>query len=73
MRRIDANMKRISNATQRIITAIAIGGHLKRVKDSELANHIGGFYEWASMCGYNRRQADRLIALYERAARGVVR
>lgn len=53
----------------RLAVQLAHGAHLKRVRDGGHAESIGGFGEWIALCGYTRRQADRLIALYERTAR----
>ncbi|MCU6709298.1 hypothetical protein M6D81_11330 [Paenibacillus sp. J5C_2022] len=51
--------------TQSLAARIATGRHLLRVKRLGLADSIGGFNEWISLCGYTRQQADRLMRLAE--------
>lgn len=46
--------------------ALRTGRHLIHVKQSGLADQIGGFSEWIALCGYSRQQADRLMRLASR-------
>ena len=54
------------HANNRLTVQLARGAQLKRVRDGGLAESIGGFSEWIALIGMSRKQADRLITLYER-------
>jgi len=55
------------NVEATLSARLEIGRHLAYVKRNGLADQIGGFTEWAALCGYSRQQADRLVRLAELA------